>query len=388
MNAFSKNLLMLVGGTFATGLLVTTGTLLVEYKPWGVPDVLREEYDQKVTAINARNQLIERWEAKPKPSIAIRSSYDLGLRDPESSEGYSFEIRNDGQEDLRIQSIATGNDVTIEFGDDVVPPGQTSELTLSWQTGSDPGPFELTATLTTNDPLSEKTEVKFVGEIKSSLLVPDVVTLPATNVAETSQVSFLVTSQLWKEFTVVDIRSDLEQFDWNAEALPAGDLQNGDRSAWRVIVQAGSTESGKFTSTLNLTVRNQAGEEITKQVILRGKVHGPIGFYGPEIHKTDGLDLGTLVSGKDHHFHLNVRLRGDTSRSIEVTGLEPSCLRASLTPQSIPGNYRLTITVPSDCPMVVFNLDTKRGYVEVGDPNDKRFSNWLPLYGVVVSNED
>ena len=35
--------------------------------------------------------------------------------------------------------------------------------------------------------------------------------------------------------------------------------------------------------------------------------------------------------------------------------------------------------------MVVFNADSKHGYVHVGDPNDETFSNWFPVVGAVVS---
>ena len=73
------------------------------------------------------------------------------------------------------------------------------------------------------------------------------------------------------------------------------------------------------------------------------------------------------------------------SRSIDVLDIQPAELQATLTPMSTAGSYQLTITVPADCPRVIFNTDHKRGYVQVGDPQDKDYSNWFPLIGAVVT---
>ena len=73
---------------------------------------------------------------------------------------------------------------------------------------------------------------------------------------------------------------------------------------------------------------------------------------------------------------------------IEVLDVQPPELKASLAAQSKEGNYRLTLTIPADCPMVVFNIPEQHGYVEVGDPNDRQFKNWFPIHGAVVPQQD
>ena len=99
----------------------------------------------------------------------------------------------------------------------------------------------------------------------------------------------------------------------------------------------------------------------------------------------NGEPFGTLVAGKAHRFNLVVRARGAGERKIEVLDVQPPELRASLVPMPTEGSYRLTLEVPEDCPMVVFNTHQKHGYVHVGDPRDKdNFSNWFPVNGAVV----
>jgi hypothetical protein len=91
------------------------------------------------------------------------------------------------------------------------------------------------------------------------------------------------------------------------------------------------------------------------------------------------------VSGKKHQFNVVVRTRNDVNRKIEVLDVQPKELQAELKSLSTPGSYRLTLTVPPDCPMVVFNTLQKQGYVHVGDPTNKSFSNWFPVTGAVVT---
>ena len=83
-----------------------------------------------------------------------------------------------------------------------------------------------------------------------------------------------------------------------------------------------------------------------------------------------------------------VRVRGDLDRKIDVLDVQPPELKATLSPQSTRGNYRLTLTIPAECPMVVFNIPEKHGFVEVGDPADRHFKNWFPIHGAVVPAEE
>ena len=74
MASSAKKISSVIGGILIPLLVTCLATLLVKYKPWGVPDVLRDEYEAKVQKINERNSLINHWEKKAKPDIVVSST--------------------------------------------------------------------------------------------------------------------------------------------------------------------------------------------------------------------------------------------------------------------------------------------------------------------------
>ncbi len=199
-------------------------------------------------------------------------------------------------------------------------------------------------------------------------------------------------SQLWEDFEVASIDTELKGFQWSAEPVAPDDISLFDaeaRSAWKVNVSSSGNPRGRFDGSMTVTINPVDGSQpVTRVVNGHGKVRAPISFISPDIHYREGLNIGTLTGGKEHLFHLVVRSRGDDQRELKVLGVKPDQLQASLQPMSQPGNYKLTLRVPEDCPMVSFNQNTQHGYVEVGDPNDKSFSNWFPVMGAVVKFDE
>ncbi|MGI9473259.1 MAG: DUF1573 domain-containing protein, partial [Rubripirellula sp.] len=189
-----------------------------------------------------------------------------------------------------------------------------------------------------------------------------------------------------------DVASEVAGFEWYAEPIENHDDRLADkepRSAWEIRAFATSLDTGAFSGELRVKVRGSNGvDEVERTVRFNGKVRSPINFYSPEIHFQGGLDIGTLVSGKPHRFSLVVRVRGDLERSIEVLDVQPPVLKTSVLPLPTKGSYRLTMEVPSDCPMTMFNTVKKHGYIQVGDPDDKNFSNWFPIHGAVVELDE
>ena len=381
MNAFSRNLLLLVGGTSALIAVSAGSTYLVKYKPWGVPDVLRDKYEAKVAAVEQRNQLIDFWEAKPQPSITVRSFYDVDARPDQSEESFHFSLRNDGDLPLKIGLMRSSNDATFAVSSQLIEPGDEAEVIVSWTTPAIPGPFEFQAFFESNDPLNRRFTITFRGRVKAKILIPRTVSYSSTNVGELAHTSLVINSELWDTFEIVDVSSGVESIEWNAKSIrPSSEIFT---SSTELTLMQRFFEFGKHQNKVLITAKGPLGETITTEVSLKGKVNLPIRFLGPELHMTDGLDLGTIISGERQSFYLNCRVQGDLNRQISVLGIEPQVLQAELTEQSIVGNYRLSIIVPEDCPRTIFNTN-RQGYVKVGDPNDETFSNWLPLHGVVI----
>ena len=380
MNPFSRDLLLLAGGTLSAICLAAGSTYLVKYKPWGVPDVVRDQYEAKVVALDQRNQLIASWKGKEKPKITVRSHYDVGSRPENSNESFTFSLKNDGELPLTLEPIRTSNGATLILAQKAIMPGEEGRATVLWTSKSRPCPFEFNASFRSSDPLQESFTIVFGGRIKAKILMPQTVALPASNLGESTQGTFVVRSETWDKINVIDIRCDDHLFDWNANQVAhLGD----DTSAVEVTLLSSFFEHGKTEKELTVTAQGPTGDTISTDITIKAKVRQPISFQGPELHITDGLHLGAIESGSEQAFHVNCKVHGGNDRTIEILNVKPEPLRAELKKQSVAGNYRLSVIIPKDCPMVVFNTN-QQGYVKVGDPEDEQFSNWLPIHGVVV----
>ena len=391
MNQFSKRLVALICGIAGFGAAASAFTLVVEYKPFGVPDHRRQEYDAIIADLELRDQLLKTTPEEQLPVASVPNRiHDFGLLDPHKTASHRFAIRNTGKAPLALDVGATSCKCTAgDLEDSLLQPGETTHITLTWNTGYQSEAYEQTATLITNDPSSKQIELRVLGQVRAELVAPESVRFPRTDAGTTTEAKFVVFSQLWKNFTVLDIACDAPGFEWYAEPIELDDPRLADKdpaSAWEIRAFATALDQGEFAGNLKIKIRGDNGiDEVERVVSYKGKVRSPINFYSPDIHVTDGLDIGTLVAGKAHRFNLVVRARGAGERKIEVLDVQPPELRASLVPMPTEGSYRLTLEVPEDCPMVVFNTHQKHGYVHVGDPRDKdNFSNWFPVNGAVV----
>ena len=391
MRQLNKRLIAGLAGTLCFATVATGLTLVVRYKPYGVPDHRRAEYEDKLAKIEQRQALLSELKEAAKPiAVVPNKTHDFGMLDPHTTATHSFNIRNEGEHPLALEVRETSCKCTVgNLGSDLLDPGQSTKITLTWNTGYQADKYEQTATLVTNDPVKKLIKLTVKGEVRAELVAPESVAFKASNRGEQTEASFVVYSQLWDDFTVSDVQSDLRGFEWYAEPIDGGATELVDKfpkSAWRVRVFAVSESYGKYSGELSLTVKPSiGGEDVVRLVQCAGRVRAPIGFYSPQIHKNEGLDLGTIKSGRQHDFHLVVRARGEGDRKLEVLDIKPDELTASIAPLEKPGSYRLTVTVPADCPHVRFNLDEQHGYVQVGDKRDRDYSNWFPLRGAVVT---
>ena len=391
MNNLPKILLYSLATAVVAVAAIAVTVVSVEYHPEGVKPHQRDAYAKRMQKLERLQQLATTMASEAKPIVVVSNTeFDFGMVDPHSTLTHDFVIQNHGDAPLQLNLSGTSCKCTMgDLTKDVLLPGEATDVTMTWNTGYQADEYKQTAMIVTNDPLRSSITLSVKGEVKAKLIAPDQIAFNATDLGVQTEARFLVFSQLWEEFSVVDIKCDIPGFQWHAEPSEVDVTALADseaRSAWEVRVFAAPLELGEYRAKLTLTVvPNDGGEAVDRELACLGKVRKPINFYHPDIHQTNGLDLGTLVSGKKHQFHLVVRTRNDVERKIEVLNVEPKELQAQLQPLSVAGSYRLTLTVPPDCPMVVFNADEKHGFVQVGDPSNKKFSNWFPLLGAVVT---
>ncbi|TWT92801.1 DUF1573 domain-containing protein [Stieleria varia] len=393
MNTFAKRFSWFLAFLLVFACVTAAFALTVTYKPFGVPDSRRAEYEAKLTALKQRKEKLQQVKelgeaARPKVSLKKRS-HDFGMIDPHTTESHTFTIGNTGTDPLTLTLRETSCKCTVgDLKDGLVMPGEETTVTLTWNTGYQAEKYRQTAVLVTNDPEHETIELAVVGEVRAKFIAPDSIGFNKTDPGVETDSRFVVFSQLWEDFVIEDVRADREPFEWHAEPIDNSAPELADkypRSAWKLNLFTSTNSHEDYTGKLTLVVRPADGSEtIEHEIQYKGTVRAPINFYSPDIHMEQGLEIGTLDSSKEHRFHLICRVRGDISRHVEVLDIEPKQLRAELTPTTTEGSYRLSIIVPKDCPMVTFNADEKHGYVQVGDPQNHDFSNWFPLMGAVV----
>ncbi|QDT11459.1 DUF1573 domain-containing protein [Planctomycetes bacterium K23_9] len=387
MKRLSRVLLGSLAGAacFAAASLGITSA--VTYKPFGVPDHLREKYDRKVEHLVQQEQAARAPGAKPVARVSA-STHDFGLLDPHSTASHSFTVYNDGDSPLELDVYDSTCKCTVgKLRQKFVDPGDNTQVTLTWNTGYKDDDYKQSVTLMTNDPRKKMLSLSVLGTVKAELVLPAKLPMSRCNLGEYSKADFLIYSQLWPDFSVENITSDLNAFTWSVEPFSVDDANLGDaqaRAAWKVTVKSQRISYGSFDEELQVTIDPRNGDDtVIRTIPASGKVRPPIGFVSPLLHNQEGLVLGTMPKGTERSFHVNVQARSLSNHTVEVLDWEPKELKVSIAPEQRQGSYRLTITIPKDCPRVVFHSDDQHGYVQVGDPNSDQYSNWFPLRGVV-----
>jgi len=391
MRSLPKILLISLGCTIAMVAIVTTVVMSVQYHPEGVKPHQREAYAEKLEQIEDLNRMAADVASEAKPiAVFEETSFDFGMVDPHTTLTHNFVVKNGGE--LPLQLNVTGTSCKCTMGDlenDTLLPGEETNITMTWNTGYQAEEYEQTAEIATSDPLRSSIKLEVKGQVKAQFVAPQRVAFRTTDLGVQTEASFVVYSQLWEDFTITDVKCDVPGFEWIAqpESIDSVELADAEAaSAWGIRLFAAPLDFGDYDANVIVTAEpNDGGEAVVRELACLGKVRKPINFYHPGIHKSLGLDIGTLNAGEEHQFHLVVRARTDVDRPIEVLDVEPKELQTRLEPLEAAGSYRLTLTIPPDCPMLVFNANTKHGYVQVGDPTNKKFSNWFPLMGAVVT---
>ena len=395
MSPFSKSLGILLSGILCLGSASAGLALIVEYKPYGVPDSRRAEYESMLVDLERRANERERLKSRAVPNAVIpQRTHAFGMLDPHTSASHEFNIRNAGDAYLDLEVKQTTCKCTVgELGKSSLAPGESTVVRMIWNTGYQAELYEQTAELHTNDPALPVVQLTVSGTVRAQCVAPQTITLPEQDLNESSETSFLVYSQLWDELAVTDVSADLPGFQWSTEPVdPAVEAELVDteaRSAWRVTVSVLPQQYGSFSGQAVLQiVPPSGGEMITREIQVHGGVRPAISFQSPDLHRHEGLNIGTLVSGEAYDFPIIVRQRSELNRRLEVLDVMPPTLRAKIDPLSTAGSYRLTVTVPENSASVMFNRDQQHGYVQVGDPRHPEFSNCFPVYGAIVELDD
>lgn len=364
----------------------------VQFQPDGVPLSRRAEYEKILQDIQERNAALadpaSAATSHPR-AVCDEPKFEFGVVDPHQTVSHAFVIRNEGAVDLRLSQGETSCKCTVgEIGSPIVPPGKSTEVLVTWNTGYQADNYVQNAVIKTDDPSQPELVLTVSGTIRADLAMTNaVIEFPAVTPNHECKSSTYIYSQLWEDFTIENVECDASQFAWTAEPidvemLPEGDLEA--RCAWKLTLFTTPSTHGVYKADAKISVAANTGETATRKFAIAGKTLGAIEFKSPDIDSASGLDLGLMLNDRDREKSIIVKVRDQGERRIEILDVKPDQLHATLTRTQQEGSYRLTLTAPQGAKAVVFNLHNSHGYVQVGDPEDKKFSNWMPLTGVIM----
>lgn len=369
------------------GLLVMS----VTYKPYGVSDHQRPKYEEALRRIRMRREIAATVAEGEYPRAYMETTtHDFGRVNPHATMSHGFQIENKGEVPLTVELGQTSCKCTVGklAGGGLLLPGESTEVTLTWNTGLQAEKYRQTAQLITNDPQRKLIQLAVSGTVRAELVGPESFSFGSGDLGEKIDSRGVFYSQLWEDFEIVSVNGDTEGLDWYTEPVDLSDAALAGteaKSAWRLHLSRDIKETGRFDGELTLQFKPASGGDlIEREVAFSGHSRKPISFVHPDLNMTSGLDLGTLPQGQRHEYAILVRQRQELTRELAVLDVEPKELKASMEPSGVDGVYRLLIEIPKDSPRLIFNRPDKRGYVQVGDPEDENFQNWLPITGAVI----
>ncbi|MEZ6091515.1 MAG: DUF1573 domain-containing protein [Pirellulaceae bacterium] len=407
----------------ATSMLALAMT--VTYKPFGVPDLKREAYEQKIADIHAANEALAKGDDATLPKAVVPESvHDFGMMDPLCEAMHSFDIRNEGDAPLVLTGGSTSCKCTLmEGGTQVIDPGESSKVTLFWNSGRKQDYYEQNASIRANDPLMPEINLKIRGKVRFEV---------GTSVDEVNFVNLQpdgegtfeldVFSQLFYEFDIQKIQSTLEDLVWTVEPLDAETLRKRQaRSGFRLHLRmptknvdtlfsgvlrlwidrpeqplaSVNTDLGNAESTSDRPIPESDGgdpldaesdtESILREIPVRGRIPRRLVLFGEDLNTESGLQMGIMPSGKPYEKRLVLRCRGEKQPEVlKIGNVEPEIVSAKLEPMQREGYYTVIVSIPENAPMTIFNTPQSQGRLEIESdvlPSGKMV---VPLIGAIV----
>ncbi len=301
-------------------------------------------------------------ESPDKPAVSPKAvveqtTYNFGILDPLTESTHSFTIRNEGESPLELTAGSTTCKCTLsEITHPVIPPGESGQVRLMWNTGSKYTFYSHGATIHTNDPLHKTLDLRIQGTVRVQLgAVNPELLFDGVEPDRSKSVSTWLYSQTWESFEVERVDCSRDDIQWNIEQVDLSSVPDIEaKSACRITVTApAGMPEGHFRELLTCVARADHGETESLELTLVGKVLRRLSLYGPGIDHLGHLDLGNATVGEELNRRLVLKVR-DPQTELKVLALEaqPEFLDVQLTPyrteSQASGLYHLDVRIPAD----------------------------------------
>lgn len=390
-------LLATLSGAVILAVSFVALTQSVQYKPYGVPDARREEYETRLANLRSSQNAI--FEAKKTNSGRIEiaeTSYDFGQM-PSGSFGltHSFRVINTGNGPLTLEPDgSTCKCAEAEIADKLIQPGEETMIKLVWNIGRDVKEehYKQVAYVKTNDPNREQLDLTVHGQV-TTRFAADGEHFARRKIIGSKPVSGYadVYSATFESFEILRISSTDESMVFTPDFLSKERLSFLEaKSGYRVsaLVPEVPAASKKVHETVTVVLFDpEEKKEIELEVPFSAERPSPIVFHGNELRST-GYDLGVIEIGTSKTWSFIARFRTDFPvKQAKVKAIKPDGLIAEIKPSKrVANTFSVTLSVDPDAEPNIFNADTQ-GFIEIVAANDASLSDWMPLQGSLVDLE-
>lgn len=335
------------------GLLAGVGLSIAEYG--GLPAAGTAL--ARGTSIDVR--VAQAIPVQERPRVMVQSlDYDFGTMELGTTRSHEFPVKNDGFVPLQLEQAGTSCTCTLSGLDtDLLQPGQTANVKLTWTAKSTVNGFRHTATIRTNDPTSPEIEFAIHGLVVESIeVLPQLIRFDKPDDEDWStdvKVASTVLADL--ELTGYEVEDPTTAEMFAVELHPDTPTEPDIKSQWSVKV---TVKPGLPLGRINqkILLQTNFADRPEVELSLAGTVESDLRVFGGRWNETAKvLNLGFLEAGKAFTGEIKVLARGENRDQVQLQlkQVVPDFLQVQIgDPQPLAGGARVqfpvSITVPAD----------------------------------------
>ncbi len=284
----------------------------------------------------------------PEVELPNGSTYDFGTMAPGTKGEHVFVIKNAGEGDLKLRLGATTCKCTLgTLDNDVLKPGEQTEVRLEWDVKTDSKSFGQSAQLLTNDPKHYAIDLKIEGRVVGDLeMIPDALTFGDVSADETVTLTAKVYSFMDPpiKHTTFKFSSDAlnELADIKVEPFEPSEADGASSSAIQGFdititikpgMKQGAVSQNAMFGFVQEVAKSDAGDKEEEKFLvtpITGKVVGAISMIpNPKLTGSDGgnyiYDFGEVKSEGPFTAKTFVVLKGQDrdNTTLSIESVEP-----------------------------------------------------------------
>ena len=297
--------------------------------------------------------------------------HDFGNMQPFQKRQHRFVVRNDGTAPLTIRAGESSCKCTIgEVESDIVPPGGTSTVLLSWHTTTETKLFAHEAEVLTNDPDHPVLTCRVQGTVLQLVEIsPQAFRFSGVAPGTSPEMSVTIASQVWDRFEIQDLVSSHKDIEIGIQPLTEPEKKARDAQDGYVLTVKlpNNLGRGEFNESLRLRLVPDGQPAETLMIPVNGRILRRVAIYGKGIDSYGRVNLGRVPVGKGIQRNFSVKVRDpDPTLAVKKVTTVPDYVQVhfSETKFGVPGLYKMTIEVPPSAPASYITTDQGRLHIE------------------------